>query len=274
MKSNDLIRRETKVQLSGNYGQGILATMVPGIIVGIANMIIGTLIGQSYVISLIVSVGFSIITTFMVAKMSLNLAHGAKNAGFDESLSPGESLLNVMYYVIIMQVISLLITLPINKIFFDAWIVSEDTFSNLIQNFQGSSPELLGFIWGYVGSMVLVVILLMFITYKIIYVAFIIIDQKVGVKEAFTKSFIYTKGNFFRIIGMNLFFIGWYFLSVPTCGLLLFYVIPYETLSRTNLYLEIRIENGDATGRDFDQVSNTETKEEVDPFETREYNKY
>ena len=41
---------------------------------------------------------------------------------------------------------------------------------------------------------------------------------------------------------MDLHFIGWWILCILTCGLLVFYVLPYYTLSKANLYLALRNE--------------------------------
>ena len=43
---------------------------------------------------------------------------------------------------------------------------------------------------------------------------------------------------------MDLFFIGWYLLSIITCGILLFYVLPYHLVSQMNLFLTIKEEKG------------------------------
>ncbi len=263
-KSNDSIRNFTKNQLSGNYGQGIVATIVPGLIVWVISMILGLITGGSFIISNIVSIGLAILTTFMVTKMSLNIASGSRSAGFDDCLSPSDRLGKVAIYVIAVQFLSVLITLPLNKLFFDSWILSESTISDFSSSIDPSAA--LGLLYGYIGTISLAAILLLFITYKIIYVPQILIDQGLSLSEAVNKSFQYTKGNFGRIIGMYFFFFGWYFLSMFTCGILLFYVIPYHTISAMNLYLEIKEENGDSTGRNYDNKPVEEDPFESDPF--------
>ena len=51
---NNAIRSFTRRQLSGNYGQAIIATMVPGIIFGVINFVIGFFIGESIIITFII----------------------------------------------------------------------------------------------------------------------------------------------------------------------------------------------------------------------------
>lgn len=249
-KDNLSIRAFTRNQLSGNYWQAIVATIIPGVMFAILAYIIGLVVGQSFISATIITLLLSILSTFMICNMSLNIAKEHHNAGFEDSLKPSKQLISAGIYVILFSAISYAVQLPVNKVFFDSWIVSKDIIANQFVNISNENLwQTYRLVFGYYGSSILMNLVLLFITYKIMYVPFIIIDQGLTLQQAFSTSFTYTKGNFWRIIGMNLFFIGWYFISIFTCGILLLYVIPYARIAAVNLYLEIKEENGLQTGR-------------------------
>ena len=55
-------------------------------------------------------------------------------------------------------------------------------------------------------------------------------------KEAIAKSVQLMKGNKFRLFCLSLSFIGWYLVSILTCGILMFYVIPYMQVAFAAFY--------------------------------------
>ena len=239
-KDNEQIRAFTRSQLSGNYWNAIVATMIPGIIFAIVNWILGLVIGTSPVTSFAVSLAIAILSGFMVTTMSLNIAKGSRDAGFGDSLSPGDKLGKYALYIVFMQVIGFIVQLPINFLFFGEWIMSESEIEGVAGNLDPT--EALSILWGFIGVSLIVAIILFLILIRLSLVTYIVVDQDVTIMEAVNLSFRYTKGNVWRMIGMRFFFIGWYLVGVITCGLGLFYVIPYAEISFTNLYIQIRNE--------------------------------
>ncbi|QTQ15663.1 DUF975 family protein [Treponema parvum] len=73
---------------------------------------------------------------------------------------------------------------------------------------------------------------------------------KLSVRKAMKISKILTKGYKGDLFVMRLSFIGWYMLSVLTCGIGFLWLCPYAELSFTNAYLDLK-EMAFKTGRLF-----------------------
>lgn len=72
-------------------------------------------------------------------------------------------------------------------------------------------------------------------------VSFIIADDpSIDPMEALRKSEDMMRGHKMRLFYIHLSFIGWYILSAITFGILLIYVIPYQRLTITNFYIDLR----------------------------------
>lgn len=55
-------------------------------------------------------------------------------------------------------------------------------------------------------------------------------------KDAIAMSVKLMKGNKFRLFCLHFSFIGWIFLSILTCGILIFYVTPYIQVAQAAFY--------------------------------------
>lgn len=60
--------------------------------------------------------------------------------------------------------------------------------------------------------------------------------------DAIKESERIMQGHKMELFILSLSFIGWILLSIPTCGLLMFYVEPYMNMSFTNFYNQIKNE--------------------------------
>lgn len=65
-------------------------------------------------------------------------------------------------------------------------------------------------------------------------------NPDMDMSEAFARSKEMMMGNKWEAFVLDLSFIGWYFLSAFTCGILsIFYVKPYVQLTNTELYVAL-----------------------------------
>ena len=66
-------------------------------------------------------------------------------------------------------------------------------------------------------------------------------DPEISMEEAFARSKYLMKGEKLHAFLLDLSFIGWWILSIFTCGILLtFYVLPYEMSTEATLYEALR----------------------------------
>ena len=63
-------------------------------------------------------------------------------------------------------------------------------------------------------------------------------DPDVDTREAFRRSISLTRGAKWRLVLMELSFIGWMLLGALTLGIGLLWITPYMTQSFTNVYLD------------------------------------
>lgn len=89
-----------------------------------------------------------------------------------------------------------------------------------------------------------------FISTRLLFAPYIIIDQHKQVLDAIKKSWTYTRGKFWYVFFFPLSFILWYLLIIPTLFLILLYLIPYVAFSITALYIAFKEANGDAEIRE------------------------
>ena len=64
-------------------------------------------------------------------------------------------------------------------------------------------------------------------------------NPKMSPNEAIKLSVKLMKRNKFRLFCLHFSFIGWYLVSVLTCGILYFYVIPYIQVAQAAFYEEL-----------------------------------
>ena len=71
-------------------------------------------------------------------------------------------------------------------------------------------------------------------------------DPHISSIEAIRKSERMMMGHKFALFCLHLSFIGWYILSIFTCGLLLIYVVPYHLAAVTAFYRTLAEGNGES----------------------------
>ena len=274
--TNTELRLNVRNKMSGNYGQVFVAVFVPGLLGAAANFIMGMIVGGVPYLSDLVSLTISSIASFMSIKMVLNLARNHRNAGFDTSLSPAKSLGTFILYSLVWGLVVTITQIPVDLYFFDTVYVTAETLNEFLAPLETSTDpnalfEMLGILYGYIGVIFLLSIALSFALIKLYFVTYIIADDDLSFMDSIKKSWMITKGNILRIIGMNLSFFGWYILGLFTFGLLYLWVIPYHQMSLTNLFLYLKEQNGEEiqtferAEQHFGQAPTTDWMEEEKP---------
>ena len=91
-------------------------------------------------------------------------------------------------------------------------------------------------------------------------------DPTCGVLEAFRRSSLMMFNHMFTFIGLNLRFVGWYFLNIFTFGLLSVWLTPYHELAMVGFFHE-RLETAFPTRSATASSAPTSAPEEDSPFE-------
>ncbi|MEN9406244.1 MAG: hypothetical protein RLZ12_528 [Bacillota bacterium] len=117
------------------------------------------------------------------------------------------------------------------------------SFKSVFSFFGNGSLFFLSLSWYIVYSLLLFLWSLLLVipgiikTYSYAMAPYLLIENtKLGVLEAITKSRRIMQGRKFDLFILDLSFIGWYLLCVPTLGLAYFWVWPYHQTSRALFY--------------------------------------
>ena len=264
-KSVTELKQEAKNMLAGNWGNAIVAAVIPGFVIGIFNAILNQApVNQIYILVIVTSFTTAF-ASFMSINMVTKMARGKRDSGIGESLTPADRLVKYLLYSIITMIIGLAITIPGNLIVFDEVFVTQTGIESTLLNSGDDIGVLYGTLYQYLGYLVATSLLVSFLLVPFFFVDYFIIDEGLGVIEAIGKSFRYTKGNFFRTILVQLSFFGWNILVSLTCGLLIFYVGPYMSMTYNRYYLAVKEESGEPIiwlNKQVDMPSQTEWYQE------------
>jgi uncharacterized membrane protein len=259
----------SKSQLNGNWGQGILGAVVPALILAMIMVFVDMIfINQIYTNSIIEMV-LTPFSTFMIITMTMRLATGHRVVDFGTSLTPGNNLIKYFSYAIFFSLIELIALAPASYLVFGEFYITETGIENALANVDPSNfSAAMTILYTWLGYMFITIIILAVITIPFFFVPYFIIVDHMGVLEAIKKSFSYTRGNFLRIIGLQLSFFGWTILVGLTFGLLIFYVAPYQQLTYANFFLAVKSEHGEHDVRNPNQRTTLESSfEEEQPEE-------
>lgn len=247
--SNHDLRLNARNKLRGNYGQGILAAIVPSLIFSLVNSFFNILPFNLIYISSLITITLTSLGTFMTYTMILRLAKGQRSADFGTSLQPGNRLGKFVLFTVIIGIITLVLQIPANYAVFGEYFITEDGINQAMSAIDPESPEavemLFSMVSEWIGFIALSAVVAFIITLPLHFVNYIIVNEDLSIIESCKKSIRYMKGNYFRVIGLGLSFIGWNLLILVTCGLAVFYVAPYQEMAFANLYLAIKEEHGE-----------------------------
>lgn len=263
--SNGDLRQNARNKLSGNYGQGILAAVVPLIVGMIVSAFLSIFTGSSIAASTIVSIVVTSVTTYMIFKMVLNLAKNHRNAGFENSLSPSSKLIKMVAYGFLIGLFGFLLQIPANLIMFDVWYPNLDSVyivSDTTAMTQSEAIEILTTLFQYIGLVMISGFILTIFLLPLHFTQYLLVDEDISIVESMKKSIQMMKGNYVRVIFMRLSFIGWEILVGLTLYTLYLYVGPYQQVSYANLYLVIKEENGEKIDMHNSKLSNDEIEQQ------------
>lgn len=97
-------------------------------------------------------------------------------------------------------------------------------------------------------------------------------DPELTQDLARAKSVEMMNGNKWRLFCLRFSFIGWYLLGIITCGILMFWVVPYVKCAEAEFYKDLINEQDDNRGKRFgtnenETASDAEEKTAEEPFE-------
>lgn len=242
------IKEQAKTRLSGEWGSGILYAVGPGLVGAILLFIVQQFITMESTGGAatyqIISTVVNTVTGFMTINLIVQFVRFDPEIEFFAAIGPAKKLGKFFLYQIIFGIITIVIAAVFLFALFGSLI---SNFEVLMDIYSSTSPELTPeqvdtittLVPMIIGFAFLLWISMLFITVRFMFVPYIIVHEDLGVLEAFGQSWEITKGKFFKIIGFELSFIGWYLLGAITCGLGMLYVIPYHAVATGTLYFQI-----------------------------------
>lgn len=237
------VKQMAKNRLSGNWGSALIAVFIPLLIAIVVGIIVGLVFLAAPIVSTIASTLVTAVTSFMILRMIIPFAKGKEQVDFGSSFGPGQWLTQFMLYSLIIFAVTLIVNIPVNLAFYgEPFVFGAD--AEVQVNTSGQlfdTAQISSMVYSLVTSVVL-----WLITLKLYFTQNLIADKGLSAVDAMKTSWNLTSGNLGRLIYFQLSWIGWYLLSVLTCGLLLFYVLPYHMTADAFLYLEVLDENGES----------------------------
>lgn len=245
MKTNKEIRALSRSQLSGNWGKFALVILVTMIVLIMVNGL--QYKANSFLLS-ILSTLLSFVFGIAILNLSLKLARGN---GFElkNVLVKPRVYLRYIGYAVIIGVIQFVIAFVgvflIGGSFIGAILGGTSTIETSTVDMSGEFSLLQG---ASSGMLIIAVISILVIMALIIYIQLlyyaaeytIISDHDdIGVIDSMRLSRKLIKGRKWKLIGLQLSFIGWGILSIFTLGIGLLWLAPYMQVSLVNFYLEL-----------------------------------
>lgn len=209
------LKRKSKQDMKNNYGFAIL-TMILLNLVLFGAMTVGLFIG------LIIVVGA---VKCCFAAFYVDVANHTQQ-GVDSTYRGFRQFARALWAGVIMFLIALAILLVMA-------IVSVIILGATHADFSTTTPVMI--VCAIVG---IVIALLIFVRLSFV---FHIMNHEVDLSavQCIKRSWALSKGMFFKILLLNLSFIGWWLLVAITLGAMYLYVSPYYQTTRANLYLSV-----------------------------------
>lgn len=236
------IKLIAKQKLSGHFGLALLVTFIPAIVYGVLGGLAGFIFGiistdlGDLVDALITGYG-----TFVSISLIVQLFRGKTNFTSEDFFFFDERVIQYFLLSLILFALGFTVFIP----FYDQFqSISSVPFSMLGDNaylrslIESITPAQI------IGSLIATIITL-YLSVRLIFAPYIIVDQKLKVLEAIKKSWQYTSGKFWYLFFFPLSFILWFLLLIPTLFLVLIYLVPYIAFSYAALYFEFKKASGD-----------------------------
>lgn len=267
------IKNMAKDRVNSRFGDALLIFIVPGILVFVITLFTGivtSIFGDTVqlISDIIIRRVLNMVAMFASTFMIVNYARGRDGFTFDGLFDKPKKLGRFIGYSIFSSIIGLIALIPLSDFIIEMYPTFTSTndpsaIAAVIRETILENPEILSDI----KLALLLLLVFSLIMVKFIFTSYLIVDGNYTVVEAIRKSWVLTKGNYFRILFFPFTFFGWIMLVIITCGLALIYVGPLLETGRTYLYLSILKESdGDKIINGNDEVDTTSSFDEFDPL--------
>ena len=245
------IKNQAKARMTGSFGDAFIIAVIPGLIVYGINLFIKIFTNfidptAKVIIDNVFDLIFTTLASYVVIHLVLKYVRGKSGVRFDEMFSFDNRTLKFFGYQFVISLISLLCFIPLLPYFVEylndiQYLANTESIWNYLET-SGFIEDIANAVYLSLGLL----LVFSFISVRISFASYLIIDKDMGIFEAMAKSWTLTKGNWFRVFFFGLSFIGWILLGILTCGILLIvYVSPYMTVAKAYLYTNLLEENGD-----------------------------
>lgn len=246
------IKDNAKSSMKGHMGEAILVALILPIAFSMIGSFLNTILGViHWSIPTLLAMFINAISTYITLRMIIKVVRHRSDKIFINFLGSKKGILSSIVFALITFSFGLVYIIIFWDYFVVAWdfmiLFQTDFFAsdvNALENWVNGlsieEPSALSIIISALYS-----ILIIFITVRISFTAYIIADSDLNILEALKKSWKITKRNWWRIFFFPLSFILWISAIIFSLGLAMIYVIPYITISQGALYDALLSESGE-----------------------------
>jgi len=236
------IKQIAKEKMRSRFGLALLITIVPPIIYGLLGSMAGFILG---IISTdLGDIADTLVTgygTFISISLILQFFRGKTDFTGEDFFFFDDRVLQYFLLSLVFFFLGFTAFIP----FYNQLASIADIPASIINN-GGVLNDLVRSVTPLQAiASLLIGLLTIFISTRLLFAPYIIIDQHKQVLDAIKISWNYTRGKFWYVFFFPLSFILWYLLIIPTLFLILLYLIPYVAFSITALYMSFKEANGD-----------------------------
>ncbi len=263
-----VIKLKARKKIKGHFGEVFLALLVVPFLFSLMNSAIGGSLSNFVILSYLFEFFFTVLISYVTLIMALKIARGDYDNLFKKMFGTKEGFINLAFYTAIMTVLTLL---PFT-IYYNFFIELTNYFMRIPPYYNPTFMEFINDITPFLPSKELMItslfleIIVLFVSVRLFFAQYLIIDKDMNVVVAIKKSWEYTKGNFLRICLFPLSFFGWFLLFFVTCGLIVIYLIPYMIVAYVVFYYAILRENGEDVIEEVEIFSSVEENKDDDPL--------
>jgi len=248
------IKLIAKQKLSGQFGLALIATFIPAIVYGILGGIAGFIFGIiSTDLGDIIDALLTGYGTFVSISLIIQLFKGKTSFTSEDFFFYDERVIQYFLLSLILFALGFTVFIPFYNQIQSIMSVPASMFGDnvyLESLLQSITPL-------QILASLITFIITMYISIRLIFAPYIIVDQRLKMLDAMKKSWSYSRGRFWYLFFFPLSFILWFILIIPTLFLVLIYLVPYVALSYAALYFEFKKAKGDEDETVF------EPKEEI-----------
>lgn len=232
-KSTSELKALAREQLRGKYGISIGVVLIAALISTIISIFATVIVKTDSMTSIIIYYLISFIITLLSAVLTLGLIKFFINFTRNKDYQIGDVFWGFQNHPDKVIVLTLILTLLIlvcllpGIIFLILYLVTKN---------------ILLFVMTVLTLMIgCIAVIILKLTYS--QTVYLLADEKNNsVIESLKASQTMMKGNKGRLFYLHISFIGWYLLSVFSCGIAMLWIEPYRLCATTNFYLDLKEE--------------------------------